>query len=328
MRLLICGGAGYIGAHILKACANHHELIVLDNLSTGHRAAVRWGQFIQGDLNDRHCLNHIFTQYTIDAVIHVAAKSIVSESFQQPLAYYQNNINGTIQLLEVMQQYGCQQLVFSSSAAVYGTPLTDNISEQHPTQPINPYGHSKLAIEQLLHYCSMAYGLNSVSLRYFNAAGADPQGEIGESHTPETHLIPNILRHSLPATAPQNREPFKLYGVDHPTPDGTCIRDYVHVNDLADAHIKALEYLQQQSGAHCFNLGNGAGFSVYDIIAASENITGQPLQYQIHAARQGDPARLVAQSEKAQRYLTWQPQYRDIEEILDTAWYWEQHRRY
>ncbi|HHC73923.1 MAG TPA: UDP-glucose 4-epimerase GalE [Thiothrix sp.] len=328
MRLLICGGAGYIGAHIVKACANHHELMVLDNLSTGHRAAIKWGKFIQGDLNDPHCLNHIFKQYTIDAVIHVAAKSIVSESFQQPLAYYKNNINGTIQLLETMQQHGCQQLVFSSSAAVYGTPVTDSISEHHPTQPINPYGHNKLAIEQLLDYCYHAYGINSVSLRYFNAAGADPQGEIGESHIPETHLIPNILRHSLPTVHSPNREPFKLYGVDHPTPDGTCIRDYVHVNDLADAHIKALDYLQQQAGAHCFNLGNGAGFSVYEIIAASEQVTGQPLHYHIHAARQGDPARLVANSEKAQQHLAWQPQYRNIEQIIDTAWYWEQSRRY
>jgi UDP-glucose 4-epimerase len=324
MRLLICGGAGYIGSHILQACADHHhELIVLDNLSTGHQAAIQYGTFIYGDLTDKQCINAIFTKYAIDAVIHVAAKSIVSESFQQPLAYYHNNIHGTTLLLEAMRTYGCQQLVFSSSAAVYGKPITDTICENHPTQPINPYGHSKLAIEQLLDYCYQAYGINSVSLRYFNAAGADPHGNIGESHTPETHLIPNILRHSLHATTP-----FKLYGINHPTPDGTCIRDYVHVNDLAHAHIKALDYLQQHNGAHCFNLGNGKGFSVYEIIAASEQVTGKPLHYHIHDARQGDPARLVANSEKAQQQLAWQAEYTDITQIIETAWRWEQQRHY
>lgn len=318
MNILVCGGAGYIGSHMIKLLAHQgYNVISFDNLSTGHSSSVRWGSFIEGDLLNKHDLETLFASHKIDLVMHFAAKSIVSESVQNPSLYYNNNVTGTINLLDVMRKYNVSKFIFSSSASVYGLPETNRIDENHPTNPINSYGHSKLMVEQILKYYYQAYGISSVSFRYFNAAGADTQGEIGEMHDPETHLIPNILKSVL---NPQIE--LKIFGNDYKTPDGSCIRDYVHVDDLCDAHLKGANFLKENLGHHKFNLGNGRGFSVLDVINAVEKIIGKQIPYTMEKRREGDPGILVADASKANDILNWKAANNTIEDIVRTAWHW------
>lgn len=318
MRVLVCGGAGYIGSHMAKWLTKHGiDVTVLDNLSTGHREAVKWGELIEADLMDRSALDAAFSGRSFDAVMHFCAKSLVGESMAQPYTYYANNVAGTLNLLEAMRRHGVDRLVFSSTAAVFGLPVTDFIAEDHPKAPINPYGASKLMVERILADAADAYGLRSVTLRYFNAAGASLDGDIGESHQPETHLIPNVLRSALSAGPV-----LKIFGADYPTADGTCIRDYVHVDDLAQAHVLALDYLQAKSGAHAFNLGNGRGFSVSEVIHATERVTGLRVPHDVTARRPGDPPALVASSDRARAQLGWTPRYTSLEPIIESAWRW------
>ena len=318
MHILVCGGAGYIGSHMARWLSKRDiRVTVLDNLSTGHRAAVRWGELIEADLLDPASLDRAFDGHRFDAVMHFCARSLVGESMLDPYGYYASNVSGTLNLLRAMRRHDVARLVFSSTAAVFGQPQSDRIAEDHPKEPINPYGASKLMVERILADAATAYGLRSVALRYFNAAGASPDGEIGEAHDPETHLVPNALRAAL------GRGPgLKVFGDDYPTPDGTCIRDYVHVDDLADAHLRALDYLDKRAGAHAFNLGNGQGFSVREVIAAAEAVSGHPIPYTVEARRTGDPAVLVASSDKAREHLGWQPAYTTLEPILETAVRW------
>jgi UDP-glucose 4-epimerase len=293
------------------------EVTVLDNLSTGHREAVRWGDLIEADLMDPQSLDFAFSGQRFDAVMHFCARSLVGESVIEPYGYYANNVTGTLNLLETMRRYDVDRLVFSSTAAVFGTPVTELIDEDHPKAPINPYGASKLMVERILADAAAAYGLRSVALRYFNAAGASPDGDIGESHQPETHLIPNVLRSALGAG-----QALKVFGDDYPTPDGTCIRDYVHVDDLAEAHMLALDYMQHAPGAHAFNLGNGQGFSVRQVIQAAERVTGRSIPHEIAPRRQGDPPVLVASSNRARLQLGWKPRYVELEPIIESAERW------
>ncbi len=318
MRVLVCGGAGYIGSHMAKWLDKHGiDVAVLDNLSTGHREAVKWGELIEADLMDRSALDAAFSGRSFDAVMHFCAKSLVGESMTQPYAYYANNVTGTLNLLEAMRRHDVDRLVFSSTAAVFGLPVTDLIAEDHPKAPINPYGASKLMVERILADAADAYGLRSVALRYFNAAGASPDGDIGESHQPETHLIPNVLRSALGAGPA-----LRVFGNDYPTPDCTCVRDYVHVDDLADAHMLALEYMQRAPGAHAFNLGNGHGFSVREVIRAAEHVSGRSIPHEIAPRRQGDPPVLVASNVRAQLELGWTPQHADLQSIIRSGWNW------
>ena len=324
MNILVCGGAGYIGSHMVRHLAAHgHDVTVLDNLSTGHREAVQGFPLEQVDLLDEMALEKAFARRKFDAVMHFCARSLVGESMRDPYAYYQNNVGGTVNLLRAMRRAKVDRLVFSSSAAVFGQPQTELIEEDHPTVPINPYGASKLMVERILADAAAAYGLRSVALRYFNAAGADPSGEIGESHEPETHLIPNVLRAAL-----GKGEALKVFGDDYPTRDGTCVRDYVHVEDLASAHLKAVEFMLRASGAHQFNLGNGRGFSVLEVIGAAERVIGRDIPFARVSRRQGDPSTLVASSRKAQAMLDWRPRHLDMADIIETAWRWHRTRRY
>jgi UDP-glucose 4-epimerase len=318
MNVLVCGGAGYVGSHMARWLSLHgHSVTVLDNLSTGHREAVRWGEFVQADLLDPPSLEQAFAGRSIDVVMHFCALSLVGESIKHPYAYYENNVCGTLNLLQAMRHHDVNRLVFSSTAAVFGQPLRDRIDETHPTDPINPYGASKLMVERILADAAGAYGLRSVALRYFNAAGASEDGSIGELHDPETHLIPNVLRAAL-GTGPA----LNVFGDDYPTPDGTCIRDYVHVDDLAQAHLQALDYLGGHEGAHAFNLGNGLGFSVREVIAAAETVSARTIPFTVQARRPGDPSVLVASSDKARRELGWSPKHTSLQSILDSAWRW------
>jgi UDP-glucose 4-epimerase len=318
MHILVCGGAGYIGSHMARWLALRDiRVTVLDNLSTGHRDFVRWGDFIEADLLDPASLDRAFAADRFDAVMHFCARSLVGESVADPYGYYASNVAGTLNLLQAMRVHGVDRLVFSSTAAVFGQPQWDRIDEDHPKQPINPYGASKLMVERILADAATAYGLRSVSLRYFNAAGAAPDGSIGEAHDPETHLVPNVLRAAL-GTGPA----LRLFGDDYPTPDGTCIRDYVHVDDLAQAHLLALGHLDANAGAQAFNLGNGQGFSVREVIAAAEAVSGRPVPYTIEPRRPGDPSILVASSDKARATLGWQPEYTTLAPILETALRW------
>lgn len=325
MNVLVLGGAGYIGSHMCKMLARHnHDIIVFDNLSTGHKHAVKWGDLFIGDVLNKLDLERVFAQHgPFDLVIHFCAKSLVGESVQQPLQYYENNVIGTMNLLEVMLDTGHDKLVFSSTAAVYGMPAVSLIDESQPRQPINPYGQSKNMVEQILQDVYHAHGLSSVCLRYFNACGADPDGDIGERHQPETHLIPNILK-----SVGDQHSKLKVFGNNYPTQDGTCVRDYVHVNDLASAHLLAGQYLTSHSGAHAFNLGNGDGFSVLEVINAAEQVVGQPIAYTIEPRRAGDPPILVANASQAKQALAWQPEYTDIKTIIDSAWRWHQHEQF
>jgi UDP-glucose 4-epimerase len=324
MKVLVCGGAGYIGSHMVRRLSRDGlEPVVFDNLSTGHREAVGDAKFVHGDLLNVAQLRELFARERYDAVMHFCARSLVGESMLQPYAYYENNVVGTLNLLQAMSEAGADKLVFSSTAAVFGQPESDLIEESHPRRPINPYGASKLMVETMLADAARAYGLRSVTLRYFNAAGASEQGDIGESHEPETHLIPNMLR-----AATGNGPALKVFGNDYATPDGTCVRDYVHVDDLADAHARALEYMAANEGAHAFNLGNGNGFSVLEMIGAASKVVGAAIPYDIAARRAGDPDRLVAGSAKARGELGWRPRYTDMAEIVETAWRWHRNPRY
>ena len=299
---------------------NGHKVSVLDDLSTGHEKFIPEGVFLlQTDLLYKDIVTTFLKSQKFDAVIHFAAKSLVGESVEDPDMYYVNNVIGTHNLLTAMREANVDKLVFSSTAATFGNPVSELIDESHPQNPINPYGQTKLAVERMLADYATAYGVKSVSLRYFNAAGADPSAEIGEDRDPETHLIPNILRSCLQS---DNAKQLKVFGDDYDTPDGTCVRDYIHVNDLSDAHLRAIHLMEGTDGAHAFNLGNGSGFSVLEVISAAEKVVGSNIPYEIVARRAGDPAVLVADSARARDVLDWTPQYTDIESIVETAWAW------
>jgi len=324
MHYLVCGGAGYIGSHMAQWLSAHgHQVTVLDNFSTGHRQAVHWGELVEADLLDPASLERAFSGRRFDAVLHFCASSLVGESVREPYAYYRNNVAGTLNLLEAMRQNGVERLVFSSTAAVYGNPVSGVIDEDHPKAPINPYGASKLMVERMLADAADAYGLRSVALRYFNAAGALPEQGIGEAHACETHLIPNVLKAALGGGAP-----LKVFGEDYPTPDGTCVRDYVHVQDLAQAHALALDYMERSHGAHAFNLGSGRGFSVREVIATAGEVTGCGIPYEVAPRRAGDPAVLVASSERARRELGWAPAWTDLHAIIESAWGWHRDQHF
>jgi UDP-arabinose 4-epimerase len=321
-NILVTGGGGYVGSHTCKMLARAGLLPVsYDNLTYGHEWAVRWGPLEKGDLLERDRLASVLRRYRPRAVIHFAAYAYVAESVQDPGKYYHNNVVGTLSLLEAMRAVGVNGLVFSSTCATYGEADAVPIKEDHLQRPMNPYGHSKHMIEQILRDFARAYDLNSVALRYFNAAGADPEGEIGEDHTPETHLIPLVLR----ATVEPNL-PVTVFGTDYPTPDGTCIRDYVHVEDLAKAHVLALNRLQKCDGFSAFNLGTGRGHSVRQIIETAGRITGRKVQLVEGLRRRGDPPVLVADPTLARRVLDWQPRWTDIDDIIKTAWQWHQRK--
>ncbi|MBE2914192.1 UDP-glucose 4-epimerase GalE [Anoxybacillus flavithermus] len=319
--ILVVGGAGYIGSHVVKKLVEMKPVVVLDNLSTGHRYLVdKKAVLVHGDLGDRATLVRIFEKYPIDAVMHFAANSLVGESVAEPMKYYKNNVAATLTLLETMMEYGVKRFIFSSTAAVYGIPNVDLITEDCPTNPINPYGRSKLMIEHMLSDFASAYDLRYVVLRYFNAAGAHESGEIGEDHHPETHLIPLILQHLLGL-----RDKISVFGTDYDTPDGTCIRDYIHVTDLAEAHILALHaLLSDEKKTATYNLGNGLGYSVKEVIDMCERVTGKQATIEYTERRPGDPARLVASSEKIARELGWKAT-RSLEDIIASAWLW--HRK-
>ena len=322
MRILVLGGAGYIGSHTaLELVRAGEDVIVADNLVTGHREAIPAGaKFYQGDLHDFAFLDNLFQQEQIDAVIHFAAYSLVGESVTNPLKYYDNNLCGTRVLLEAMVKNHVDKIVFSSTAATYGEPEHIPILETDRTLPTNPYGETKLAMEKMFHWTANAHGLRYVSLRYFNACGADASGTIGEAHNPESHLIPLILQ-----VPNGKREAISIYGTDYDTPDGTCIRDYIHVTDLAQALILAVQYLRNGGESSIFNLGNGVGYSVREVIETARKVTGHPIPAVETPRRAGDPARLVASSEKAKTVLGWKPVHDSLEEIIASAWNWHQH---
>ena len=319
MAILVLGGAGYIGSHTaLELVKAGNEVVIADNLVTGYRKAIPQGaKFYEGDLRDFDFLNKLFQQEKIDAVIHFAAYSLVGESVTNPLKYYDNNLYGTKVLLEAMVKNNVGKIVFSSTAATYGEPENIPILESDRTCPTNPYGETKLAMEKMFKWTAEAHGLRYVSLRYFNACGADESGTIGEAHNPESHLIPLILQ-----VPNGKRETISIYGTDYDTPDGTCIRDYIHVTDLAQAHILAVQYLNNGGESDIFNLGNGVGYSVREIIETARKVTGHPIPATETSRRAGDPARLVASSEKAKSVLGWKPVHDSLEEIIASAWNW------
>lgn len=324
-NILVTGGAGYIGSHAVEALQQAgYGVIILDNLVYGHRELVEevlQAKLIVGDLNDSDVLNRLFADYEIAAVMHFAAYAYVGESVVNPAKYYWNNVVGTLNLLKAMTTASVKNIVFSSTCATYGIPTSVPITEDHPQKPINPYGTSKLIVEKMLADFEVAYGLKSVIFRYFNAAGAHPQGLLGEDHNPETHLLPLIL-----LTALGRRKSISVFGTDYPTPDGSCIRDYIHVSDLANAHVLGLEYLLRGEESQVFNLGNGNGFSVKQAIAITEEVTGRSISVEICDRRPGDPPILVGSSEKARKILGWQPQYPNLEEMIAHAWNWHQTR--
>lgn len=319
MRILVLGGAGYIGSHTaLELVKAGNEVVIADNLVTGYRKAIPEGaKFYKGDLRDSDFLDNLFHQEKIDAVIHFAAYSLVGESVTNPLKYYDNNLYGTKVLLEAMVKNNVGKIVFSSTAATYGEPENIPILESDRTCPTNPYGETKLAMEKMFKWTAEAHGLRYVSLRYFNACGADESGTIGEAHNPESHLIPLILQ-----VPNGKRETISIYGTDYDTPDGTCIRDYIHVTDLAQAHILAVQYLNNGGESDIFNLGNGVGYSVREVIETARKVTGHPIPATETSRRAGDPARLVASSEKAKSALGWKPVHDSLEEIIASAWNW------
>lgn len=320
MAVLVLGGAGYIGSHAVdRLIQKGYDVAVVDNLVTGHRAAVNnKARFYEGDIRDAAFLNSVFEQEKVEGVIHFAAFSIVPESMKDPLKYFDNNTAGMVKLLEAMARYNVKKIVFSSTAATYGEPKEVPIRETAPQVPTNPYGESKLAMEKIMHWSDIAYGIKFVALRYFNVAGAKPDGSIGEDHHPETHLVPIILQ-----VAAGEREQLQIFGNDYPTPDGTNVRDYVHVIDLADAHILALEYLKQGHESNAFNLGSSTGFSNKQILDAARSVTGRPIPAVNAPRRAGDPSTLIAASDKARSILGWKPQYDDVKEIIKTAWNWK-----
>ncbi|MBR1396233.1 MAG: UDP-glucose 4-epimerase GalE [Selenomonadaceae bacterium] len=321
MAILVCGGAGYIGPHTVHQLIEKGEdVIIVDNLQHGHRGALNpKAKFYEGDIRDYEVLDKIFTENKIEAVIHFCAYIEAGESVQKPLKYFNNNVYGMQVLLESMVKHKVDKIVFSSTAAVYGEPQKIPIEETDQTKPINPYGETKLMMEKIMHWVSRADGINYVSLRYFNAAGAIDDGSIGEDHHPETHLIPLILQVPL-----GKRDHITIFGDDYDTPDGTCIRDYIHVLDLADAHVLAVEYLRKGGKSDAFNLGSGKGFSVKEMIEAAKKVTGKDIKVEMGARRPGDPARLIASSDKARKVLGWNPKYTDVEVVIKTAWNWHQ----
>jgi UDP-glucose 4-epimerase len=325
--ILVTGGAGYIGSHTVLALKQAgYNVVILDNLVYGHRDLVEkvlQVELIVGDTGDRALLDHLFKTRDITAVMHFSAYAYVGESVTDPAKYYHNNVLGTLTLLEAMLTASVKKFVFSSTCATYGTPEFVPIPENHPQNPINPYGATKLMVERILSDFDVAYGFKSVRFRYFNAAGANPSGLLGEDHNPETHLIPLVLM-----TALGKRESISIFGTDYPTPDGTCIRDYIHVNDLADAHILGLEYLLEGGDSEVFNLGNGSGFSVREVIAAAQEVTGISIAVEERDRRPGDPPILIGTSEKARTILGWQPQYSSIKDIVAHAWQWHQKRHH
>lgn len=319
-KILVVGGAGYIGSHMVKQLLRSgYEVVTLDSLENGYRDAVIGGEFILGDIADTNLLDELLKGKEIDGVMHFASYIQVGESVSEPARYYKNNFSNTLNLLDAMMRHEVKVFVFSSTAAVFGEPEYIPIDEQHPRIPINPYGKSKLMVEQALEDYDHAYDLKSISLRYFNAAGADPEADLGERHDPETHLIPLVLQ-----VASGRREAIKVFGRDYDTPDGTCIRDYIHVNDLCDVHVLALENLFSGGCSARYNLGNGAGFSVQEIIESARRVTGKEILVEESPRRTGDPARLIADSKAAREQLGWQPKYDDIDTIVSHAWAWEQ----
>lgn len=319
MSILVCGGAGYIGSHTVhQLIKNNEDVVIVDNLQTGHLKAVNpKAKFYKGDIRDHDFLDKVFSENKIEAVIHFAANSLVGESMTNPLLYFNNNVYGMQVLLESMVKHNIDKIVFSSTAAVYGEPKKVPILEDDETNPTNTYGETKLTMEKMMKWVNKANGIKFVSLRYFNVAGALEDGSIGEDHSPETHLIPLILQVPL-----KKREHITVFGDDYPTEDGTCIRDYIHVLDLADAHIKALNYLRAGNESNIFNLGNGKGFSVKEMIDATKEATGEEIKVVLGERRAGDPAVLIASSEKAHNLLNWQPKYTNVKEIIKTAWTW------
>jgi UDP-arabinose 4-epimerase len=321
MRILVVGGAGYIGSHTALALADSgHEPIVYDNMEMGHEWAVQWGPLIRGDLQDSGLLRRTLEEHRIDAVIHFAAYAYVGESVQNPRKYFDNNVGGTLSLLNAMLDAGVRDIIFSSSCATYGVPNRVPINEAHPQAPINPYGDTKLMIERALKWYGEAYDLNWVALRYFNAAGADPDGRIGESHDPETHLIPLVIEAAL-----GKRDPVQIFGTDYPTRDGTAVRDYIHVLDLADAHIRALDYLRECGESRAFNLGNGKGYSVREVVESVQRVSGVPVPFEEGPRRPGDPPELIGDATLAIETLGWNPQYTELDTIVQTAWRWHKH---
>lgn len=324
-KILVTGGAGYIGSHaVLALQQSDYEVVILDNLVYGHQDfvdRVLHAELAIGDTSDRALLDDLFRKHSFAAVMHFAAYAYVGESVQTPDKYYRNNVVGTLTLLEAMQAAGIKQFVFSSTCATYGNPQQIPITEDHPQNPINPYGATKLMVERILQDFDVAYGLKSVCFRYFNAAGADPEARLGEDHNPETHLIPLVLMAAL-----GKRQSVSIFGLDYPTPDGTCIRDYIHVTDLATAHVLGLNYLLQGGDSDVFNLGNGNGFSVKQVIDTAKQVTGREIAVVESDRRPGDPPVLVGSSNKAMNILSWQPQYADLEKILTHAWRWHQQR--
>lgn len=315
MRLLVTGGAGYIGSVLARRLAEAgHDTAIVDDLSTGHRAAAGALDLTVGDFGDRTLLNELIGSRRIEAVIHLAASSLVAESVQDPARYYRNNLERSLALLDTLRERGVLRLVLSSTAAVYGEPVAIPMGEDHPTRPTNPYGETKLAVEKALHWYHAAYGMSFVSLRYFNAAGAAADASLGEVHCPETHLVPIVLRAALEG------QPVPVFGTDYATPDGTAVRDFIHVEDLADAHMRALELLENRAAAAIFNLGNGTGFSVAQVIETARRVTGRPIGTRAAGRRAGDPETLVASCDRARRELAWSPRRAGLETILESAW--------
>lgn len=321
MSILVVGGAGYIGSHMVKRLIEQgQEVVVVDNLSTGHRKAVdEKARFYEGDIRNHVFLKGVFDRENIDTVVHFAAFSIVPESMEKPLKYFDNNTAGMVALLEEMRDHDVKRIIFSSTAATYGVPEKSPIEENDRQAPINPYGESKLMMEKIIRWADQAYGIKFVALRYFNVAGAYPDGSIGEDHGPETHLTPIILQ-----VAAGQRDQLKIFGDDYNTPDGTNVRDYVHVLDLVDAHILAINYLKAGNDSDVFNLGSSTGFSVKQMVEAAREVTGEPIPAEIAERRPGDPDSLIAASQKVRDVLQWQPQYDDVKEIIQTAWNWKQ----
>ncbi|WP_195972931.1 UDP-glucose 4-epimerase GalE [Clostridium thermobutyricum] len=318
MSILVCGGAGYIGSHMVaELLENGKDVVILDNLEKGHKDAILGGKLYIGDLRDRKILDKVFSENNIEAVIDFAAYSLVGESMTEPLKYFNNNVYGTINLLEAMKDHNVKYIVFSSTAATYGEPEIVPITEDLKTLPTNAYGESKLLVEKILKWCDTAYGIKYTTLRYFNAAGAHINGKIGEDHSPETHLIPLILQVAL-----GKREKIMIFGDDYDTKDGSCIRDYIHVSDLASAHSLALERLINGGESRIYNLGNGTGFSVKEMIEKARVVTGHPIPAEVAPRRAGDPATLIASSKKAMEELNWKPKFNSVDTIIETAWNW------
>lgn len=318
MPILITGGAGYIGSHTVKYFQEkNEEIVVVDNLQSGHETSIEVDHLYSIDIRDKEQLDKVFKIHNIEAVIHFAANSLVGESMEKPYEYYHNNVYGMLCLLDVMKENNVNKIVFSSTAATYGEPKNIPILESDETNPTNTYGETKLAMEKMMKWFDQAYGIRYVSLRYFNAAGAHESGTIGEDHHPETHLIPLILQVPL-----GKRDKIYMFGDDYPTKDGTCIRDYIHVMDLASAHYKALEYLRKENNSDIFNLGNGNGYSVKEVIETTRKVTGHPIPSEVKERRAGDPAVLIASSEKAKSVLSWNPEFDSLEKIIEDAWNW------